>query len=145
MNIEKNDGPFQGMYSAIEIGLLEGIIYLLPHFSGDRKLSIANWFIRIGLRDGKLPTLLQLVKNSIYCSRMVLGNREKPLILDHVEAWKYGPVIPSIYHACKHWKDKVIRDIITNTSWEREDYSSYEPVPKSDTDTSLFLESVVQL
>lgn len=29
---------------------------------------------------------------------------------DNVEAWKYGPVIPSVYHSFKYYRDRPIKD-----------------------------------
>ena len=37
-----------------------------------------------------------------------LGILKKPLIVDVVEAWKYGPIIPSIYHIFKKYVQKKI-------------------------------------
>ena len=34
---------------------------------------------------------------------LTLAVTDKPLIHDRIEAWKYGPVIPLLYHELKRW------------------------------------------
>ena len=38
----------------------------------------------------------------------VLRERDDPAFSDDVKAWKYGPVIPSVYIAYKQWGDRPI-------------------------------------
>lgn len=71
---------------------------------------IANYFLERAEKEGGEMTLMKLVK-LVYLAhgwslsalnRSLLGNDEK------VEAWKYGPVIPSIYHEFKEFGNQVI-------------------------------------
>jgi uncharacterized phage-associated protein len=39
-----------------------------------------------------------------------LGNFGNPLINEPVKAWRYGPVVPSLYHAYKHFGSTPIED-----------------------------------
>ena len=46
-------------------------------------------------------TPMHVQKLAYLCHGWTLGLESKPLIHELVEAWRYGPVIPSIYHAYK--------------------------------------------
>lgn len=70
-------------------------------------LSVANWFVRESLTNPQEHALTQLRLNKLvylahgwclaaYHSSFLNEN------YDQVEAWQYGPVIPSVYHAFKH-------------------------------------------
>lgn len=76
-------------------------------------LAIANYFVRRGLADktGETLTLLRLVKYVYIAYGFALALINKSIIndrFDKVEAWKYGPVIPSVYHSFKHFKNNPI-------------------------------------
>lgn len=76
-------------------------------------LGVANELIDLAANDGAELTLLKLVKLTYlsYAFGLVLAPRE-PMIdprFDKVEAWRYGPVIPSVYHSFKHRRDEPIR------------------------------------
>lgn len=65
-------------------------------------------------KDIKLSNL-QLQKLVYIAHGYMLGWKNKPLISDSIEAWKYGPVIGSIYHAFKGYKaSKIPTDNIGN-------------------------------
>ena len=71
-------------------------------------ISIANYFIDKANenREGRHPfTLLRLVKYVYIAYGFGMAILDKKIIderFDKVEAWKYGPVIPSVYHSFKH-------------------------------------------
>lgn len=76
-------------------------------------LGVANELIDLADKDGKDLTLLKLVKLVFlsYAFGLVLA-KDEPLIdprFDKVEAWRYGPVIPSVYHSFKHLRNKPIK------------------------------------
>jgi len=74
---------------------------------------IANYIIA----NSKPLTSLQINKLVFFSHAWFLGMHEKPLIAEDVEAWKYGPVIPSIYHVFKYNQ----RDTISyNEFYEKE-------------------------
>lgn len=70
-------------------------------------LSVANYFIELANRDNKPIQLLGLVKR-VYIAHgfalALLGHGLLDPRFDKVEAWKYGPVIPSVYHSFKQFK-----------------------------------------
>ncbi len=51
-------------------------------------------------RGGNL-TLLQLIKMVYLCQGWALGVTNTVLFEEDIEAWEYGPVIPSVYYAYK--------------------------------------------
>lgn len=76
-------------------------------------ISIANWFITKGNSDNVDITLLKLVKLVYIAHGYILALLEESYInpmYDRVEAWKFGPVIPSVYHTFKHNRDNCIKN-----------------------------------
>jgi uncharacterized phage-associated protein len=63
--------------------------------------SIANYFIDLAVAEGKQVSPLKLIKLVYIAHGWHLALTGKPLINDPPEAWKYGPVIPSLYHELK--------------------------------------------
>ena len=63
--------------------------------------GIANILIQMGIQDGRPLTPLQVVKLTYLCHGWMLGLYHKPLSAQPAEAWKYGPVIPDVYHEVK--------------------------------------------
>lgn len=52
------------------------------------------------------------IQKLLYIAHMFrLGQRGKPLVLDNFEAWDYGPVIPSVYHAAKIYGSGPVRNV----------------------------------
>lgn len=72
-------------------------------------VAVANYFVEKSLADGGELTPMKLVK-LVYISHgwhlALTGG--KPLLLEAVEAWKYGPVIPTVYHHFKSYADSQI-------------------------------------
>lgn len=64
---------------------------------------IANYIV-----DKISITPIQINKLVFFSHAWFLGIYEKPLITETVEAWKYGPVIPSIYHMFKYHQKETI-------------------------------------
>lgn len=83
-------------------------------------LSVANYFIELSIRDGNPIRLLGLVKR-VYIAHgfalALLGHGLLDPRFDRVEAWKYGPVIPSVYHSFKQHKAEPIKDKTVVLKW----------------------------
>lgn len=76
-------------------------------------LSIANYFLDIALRNGTKIKPLKLMKLVYIAHGYMLALLDKSFLnprFDVVEAWKYGPVIPSVYHSFKVYKDGPITE-----------------------------------
>jgi uncharacterized phage-associated protein len=71
--------------------------------------AIANYFIDKG-KDGDDPlTPMKLLKLVYIAHGWYLAHTDNPLFEDRVEAWKYGPVIPTLYHEFKHYGHEPIQ------------------------------------
>lgn len=74
-------------------------------------LAIANFFIDKAAASGKSITPMKLVKLVYIAHGWHLGLFGRPLLEEEVEAWKYGPVVCSVYHAFKkHGRSELSAD-----------------------------------
>lgn len=76
-------------------------------------LSVANYFIELSLKDNRPMQLLGLVKRVYIAHGFSLALLGRGLLdprFDKVEAWKYGPVVPSVYHSFKWHRDGEIKE-----------------------------------
>ena len=80
-------------------------------------IAVANYFVDLS-KKYKVPIhLLGLVKRVYIAHGLALAYRHKGMIdprFDKVEAWKYGPVIPSVYHSFKQNKNNAITEKVSN-------------------------------
>ena len=63
--------------------------------------KVATQIIWIASLDGRSLTPMQLIKLSYIAHGWTLAILDNPLFKDIVEAWRYGPVVPDIYHRYK--------------------------------------------
>lgn len=61
--------------------------------------QIADWFIGRAAQDGRVLSIMHLLKLVYISHGWHLEMRNAPLISNGIEAWQYGPVIPDVYHA----------------------------------------------
>lgn len=71
-------------------------------------LDVAYQLLRLAAQRNLQLTPMQLIKLVYICHGWMLGFTKQPLIIEDVEAWKYGPVIPSIYHTFKSYRNQPI-------------------------------------
>lgn len=73
----------------------------------------ANYFLQRG-KDGDIPiTLMKLLKLVFIAHGWVLAVLDDEFgVMDGepVQAWKHGPVVPSLYYEFKRWHEMPIRD-----------------------------------
>jgi uncharacterized phage-associated protein len=73
--------------------------------------EIAHFFVRKGIAEGKPLTNMKLLKMVYFAHGLHLAAYDgKPLILDSIEAWQYGPVIPNVYYRYAVFRDALIAD-----------------------------------
>jgi len=65
--------------------------------------TIASYFLALGARDGVPIDPLKLQKLVYMAHGWSLVFRKTPLIVEPIEAWRYGPVIPALYSEFKRF------------------------------------------
>src|SRR6478736_558945 len=103
----------------------------------NKPLSIANYFVNKSMSDGSELTPMKLVKLVYISHGWYLGINDKPLLNESIEAWKYGPVVPSIYHNFKQYNNSQI----TSLECEFGSFNNSCPIIE-DTETSAFLDKI---
>ena len=78
--------------------------------------SIANSLIALGVSNSAPRDPLQIIKLTYLCHGWMLGLYQEPLSEQLVEAWQYGPVIPSVYHAIKRYGKEPVYTPLTPKS-----------------------------
>ena len=71
-------------------------------------MTVAEQIVWVG--DKVELNALDLINLVCLCHGWMLGLHNKPLIDEPVEAWTYGPVVPSIYYFHKYWGILRFRD-----------------------------------
>lgn len=71
---------------------------------------VAFAFVKRGIKEGKPVTQMKLQKMVYFAHGYHLAKFGTPLIEEEFEAWKFGPVIPSIYHTYKLYGSEEITD-----------------------------------
>ena len=65
--------------------------------------AVANYFIDKALEENRELTPMKLIKLVCLAHAWYLGSIDQPLISEGVQAWKYGPVIKSLYQSLKRY------------------------------------------
>lgn len=65
--------------------------------------AIANALIDRGVVSRAPRDPLQIIKLTYLCHGWMLGLYNRPMSAQPVYAWRYGPVIPRVYHALKRY------------------------------------------
>ena len=97
---------------------------------GHNPLAVANFFIKKRKEERGIP-LMKLIKLCYFAHGFTLALNDDILIDEYAEAWKYGPVYPSIFHEFK--AVGLIKKLATRYNLELEkieewhsDFSDYE-------------------
>ena len=81
--------------------------------------AIANRFLAYGNENDHLLTPMQVLKLVYITHGWYLAGTGKPLIDEEVQAWKYGPVVPSLFHEFKEYgRRPVERFARVPTCWD---------------------------
>lgn len=81
--------------------------------------KVVNAIIDSAIKQDKKLTPLQIVKLAYIGHGWWLQQTGEPLIEDEVQAWKYGPVFPTIYKMLKPYGRDVVTRKINPLSGER--------------------------
>jgi uncharacterized phage-associated protein len=79
----------------------------------ENPIAIANYFIQKSFDTGVELTPMKLVKLVYIAHGWHLGVADSPLISEPVQAWKYGPVVESVYKEFKNYGDQQITQLGT--------------------------------
>ena len=71
-------------------------------------IAIANYFLDLATRDKRTLDPMKIQKLVYFAHGWYLATRKRPLLIEFVEAWPYGPVIPSLYHEFKRYGTRPI-------------------------------------
>lgn len=83
--------------------------------------DVAKLFIELGTiqadsDSGDGMTNLRLNKLLYFAQGYCLAKYGTPLFMDEIEAWDFGPVVPSVYHQYKGFRKNVIEDSAADRS-----------------------------
>lgn len=102
--------------------------------------AIANWFIERAKSEGSSLDPMKLQKLVYFSHGWHLGLRGCALINEEVEAWTYGPVLPSLYHEFKQYGSGQVADLATDLEVVGNKLVVVTPrVPEADSDTRALL------
>ena len=88
--------------------------------------AIANYFLELARADDEELSPLKIQKLVYYANGWHLAIKGKPLISEQVEAWPYGPVVPSLYRAFRSYGDGPITEPARETETEFSDNDPWE-------------------
>jgi uncharacterized phage-associated protein len=85
-------------------------------------LDVSKYVIEYEHAKGRSISNLRLQKLLYFIQAEFLVNKKKPCFDDAIEAWTFGPVIPSVYHTYKFFgssdifqEEKEFRNLITDS------------------------------
>jgi uncharacterized phage-associated protein len=82
--------------------------------SKSKSLAAAQYILDKQRAKGDTLSPMQLIKLVYIAQGFMLGKKGKPLLDESVEAWQYGPVVPSVYHAVKHFRSDPVVNVAGN-------------------------------
>ncbi len=118
-----------------------GVLFCLEVFMAYTAQHIVNFFLDKAEAENLPITQMKLLKLAFFAYGWVYAVLDKPLFPDEIEAWKHGPVIPSLYHEFKEFGGSPItrRAINFDLDAEKRDIPR---IDKKDEDTFFVLERV---
>lgn len=103
-----------------------------------KSIAVANRFIELSKQQYPDLTLMKLLKVVYFAHGWHLAlMAKKPLIDDTIEAWKFGPVAPCIYHSFKEYGSSPITDFGKEVDTEK--MAFIQPVLGNDAFLDSFL------
>lgn len=73
-------------------------------------LIVSNNLLNLAYKENIPITPMKLQKLLYFVYREYLKRTHEPLFSERFEAWKYGPVISSVYDEFSHYKDRPIKE-----------------------------------
>lgn len=109
-----------------------------------KSLAVANRFIELSKKNNSPLTLMKLLKVVYFAHGWHLALRDKTaLIDDSIEAWKFGPVAPSIYHSFKEYASSPITDFGKDIDVQK--MAFVQPVLEGDAFLDAFMKRIWEI
>ncbi len=83
--------------------------------------DVSSYIIKFSHDHGSSITNLKLQKLLYYAQGWHLAFYNRPLFHDRIEAWVYGPVVPSVYHRYQKYSYKEINEDVEYPQFESSD------------------------
>lgn len=80
--------------------------------------AVANYILDLATVDGEPISPMKLQKLIYYAHGWHLAVTGEPLIKDKIEAWNYGPVVPSIYNDFRQFGNEPITIPAQSYRWD---------------------------
>lgn len=107
---------------------------------------VANYFLDKAEAENKSLSPLKLLKLVYIAYGWYKAIKDESLFKEKIEAWKHGPVIPSIYHEFKHFGYGPITSRAVTVDYSEDSPSKMQfltpHIPESDEDTNFILDKV---
>jgi uncharacterized phage-associated protein len=104
--------------------------------------AIANYLIDVAYDDRKRRlSPMNLQKLVYFAHGWYLALYDKPLLDEKIEAWPYGPVVPSLYHEFKSFGCKNIRQHATDVCLD-DDFEIVTPKIQNNKPLKSFLDKI---
>ena len=108
-------------------------------------IALANYFIYLANKSNQELRQLGLMKRVYITHGFCLAILDRPALdyrFDEVEAWKNGPVIPSVYHSFKHNMNNPIKEKAIVILCDHPDRFDYETPELKDSDIKKIADMV---
>ncbi len=110
-----------------------------------RAAAVANSLLEMAWSENKTISPMKIQKLVYFAHGWHWALTNKPLIDERVQAWTYGPVIPSLYHGFKEYGTSSITDLLSASMPEpagRKISLGYPKVPSGDQYVTALLDRI---
>jgi len=82
--------------------------------------AVANEFISISLdKETNDLTPMKMQKLVYFAHGWFLALTDESLISEAVQAWEFGPVVPSLYRGFREYGNQPITSLVSDTKWDK--------------------------
>lgn len=98
--------------------------------------AVANRFLAVAKAAEEPVDPMKVQKLVYFAHGWHLGLGKGPLCADRVEAWRWGPVFPDLYHRVKKWGNRAIRAPLEIFDYDGRKYDWTRPELPAEADFS---------
>lgn len=95
--------------------------------------AVANYFLDLADRADHPVTPMQLIKLVYIAHGWNLALQKEPLVDEPIEAWKFGPVIASLYHEFKAFGNAPVTEKATEFDFDKNEFVTAKLSPNEST------------